>query len=178
MEHICSVLVAMIFNIREEHSGDESAIREVTGDAFKQAQYSSGTEAAIIQELRESAALELSLVATLDGVIKGHVAFSRIAIDGHDAGWYGLGPLSVQPILHRQGIGKSLVEEGLRRLCSLGAAGCVVLGDPAFYERFGFRNHEELHLAGVPATHFMALSLGDKMIPHGTVVYHEAFSTN
>ncbi|VUC29016.1 unnamed protein product [Clonostachys rosea] len=168
----------IVFIIREEHSGDESAIHEVTIDAFRHAEHSSGTEATIVQELRQSTALEVSLVATLDGVIRGHVAFSRITINGHYIGWYGLGPLSVHHMLHRQGIGQSLVKEGLQRLCSLGAAGCVVLGDPAFYKRFGFRNDEELRLVGVPPTHFMVLSLNNNPIPCGTVAYHEAFSTN
>jgi len=57
----------------------------------------------------------------------------------------------------------------------MGAAGCVVLGDPAYYRRFGFAVQPGLVLPGVPADHFMALPFGPAR-PQGAVAYHAAFT--
>ncbi|OAQ79098.1 acetyltransferase (GNAT) domain-containing protein [Purpureocillium lilacinum] len=151
--------------IREEQPGDEANIREVIDAAFKDAPYGSGTEGAIVEKLRGAGALDVSLVATLDGVVHGHVAFSRITVDGRCVGWSGLEPVSVRPGLQGQGIGQSLVDEGLRRFRATGASGCVVLGNPAYYKRFGFHNDEHLRLEGVPASHFMVRPLRDTHAP-------------
>ena len=95
--------------IRDERPGDEDAIHALTAEAFRPMPYSSGTEPAIIRALRASGALTLSLVAVEDGAIVGHVAFSPVAIDGQDEGWFGLGPISVSADRQRQGIGRALI---------------------------------------------------------------------
>ncbi|AGM45264.1 hypothetical protein KGEDBEEJ_01066 [Aeromonas hydrophila] len=66
------------------------------------------------------------------------------------------------------------MEVGLAQLKGMGAAGCVVLGDPGFYGRFGFVSEPGLTLLGVPAEYFMARSFGAVM-PRGEVCYHPAF---
>jgi predicted N-acetyltransferase YhbS len=66
------------------------------------------------------------------------------------------------------------MERAVQVLRERGAAGCVLLGDPKFYQRFGFRAHPGLRLAEVPPDHFLALSLG-AALPAGTVSYHESF---
>ena len=72
------------------------------------------------------------------------------------------------------GIGSRLIEAGLTQLQTLSAHGCVVLGEPEYYQRFGFKAEPSLVLADVPAEYFMALSFhGD--IPSGNVAYHAAF---
>lgn len=124
--------------IRDERPGDEDAIHILTAEAFRPMPYSSGTEPAIIRALRASGALTLSLVAVEDGAIVGHVAFSPVAIDGTDEGWFGLGPISVRADRQRQGIGRALIAEGLRRLAERGARGCALIGDPAVYGGSGF----------------------------------------
>ena len=160
--------------IRPERPGDADAIRALTTEAFATAPHSSGTEAAIVDALRAAGALALSLVAVEGEQILGHVAFSPVTIDGVERGWFGLGPVSVQPGRQRGGIGSELIREGLRRLCEMGAAGCVLLGDPAYYGRFGFANDPALVLEGVPPEYFMRLGFGGEM-PAGTVRYHAAF---
>ncbi|KAG0249954.1 hypothetical protein BGZ95_007354 [Linnemannia exigua] len=55
--------------------------------------------------------------------------------------------------------------------------GCVLLGDPAFYGRFGFKAHPGLVLDGVPPEYFQVVSFGSE-IPSGTVRYHEAFNAS
>lgn len=124
--------------IRDERPGDEDAIHALTAEAFRPMPYSGGTEPAIIRALRASGALTLSLVAVEDGAIVGHVAFSPVSIDGVQDGWFGLGPISVRADRQRQGIGRALIAEGLRRLAEDGARGCVLIGDPAVYRGSGF----------------------------------------
>jgi len=81
--------------IRQELPEDIKAIVELTAAAFKDKSYSDGTEQLIINRLRDAGALALSLVAEMDEKIVGHVAFSKVTINGEDQGWYGLGPISV-----------------------------------------------------------------------------------
>ncbi|KJK03091.1 GCN5 family acetyltransferase [Pseudomonas sp. 21] len=165
----------MQYSIRPERPEDLSVIREVTTAAFAEAEHSSGTEGAIVDELRAAGALSVSLVATVEGEVVGHVAFSPVTLDGADLGWYGLGPVAVRPDLHGRGIGAALIRAGLERLGALGAKGCVVLGDPAYYPRFGFQQDPAIQYAGVPAEYFMALSLDGSRVA-GQVAYHSGFS--
>lgn len=160
--------------IRPEQPADCDAIRALTTEAFATAPHSSGTEAAIVDGLRAAGVLTLSLVVVEGEEIVGHVAFSPVTIDGAERGWFGLGPASVRPDRQRGGIGSELIREGLRRLREIGAAGCVLLGDPAYYGRFGFTNDPALVLEGVPPEYFMRLAFGAEM-PAGTVRYHAAF---
>src|SRR4051794_17216303 len=111
--------------IRLERPEDATTIHALTDAAFKGMPFSDDTEARIIGSLRAAGALTLSLVATQGGEIVGHAAFSPVTINGGTGDWYGLGPVSVWPNLQRQGIGQSLIREGLRQLKSMGAGGCV-----------------------------------------------------
>ena len=160
--------------IRSETILDVAAINEVTIAAFKNLAISNQTEQFIINALREANALTISLVAGIDGKIVGHIAFSPVTISDGAIGWYGLGPVSVLPALHRQGIGSALIKEGLRRLRALGAKGCCLVGHPAYYGRFGFQNPEGLGHEGVPPEAFFALVFDGRM-PQGAVTFHEAF---
>ncbi len=118
--------------IRPERPADLEAISRVTEAAFRGHPYSQNTEQFIIEALRRSGALSISLVAVINAQIVGHVAFSRVTISDGSPDWYGLGPLAVAPEFQRRGIGQALVRAGLARLCELGARGCVLVGDPAF----------------------------------------------
>ena len=124
--------------IRDERPEDVDAIRNLTARAFAGMPYSDGTESAIVDRLREAGTLTLSLVAAMDGAVVGHVAFSPVAISDGSKDWFGLGPISVEPQHQREGIGSALVDAGLSRLKALGARGCVLVGDPGYYGRFGF----------------------------------------
>lgn len=160
--------------IRSEQPGDADAIRALTAAAFAGARHSSGTEAGIVDALRADGALTLSLVAVADGRIVGHVAFSPVGIDMAEGAWHGLGPLSVEPACQRQGIGQALVREGLQRLKALGASGCVVLGSPAYYGRFGFLSEPSLRYRDGPSPYFQRLILKGPA-PSGQARYHRAF---
>jgi putative acetyltransferase len=161
-------------NIRPETPADEAAISSLITAAFLEAEHSGGNEARIVEVLREANSLTVSLVAIEDDRIIGHVAFSPVTVDGRDQGWFGLGPVAVIPDRQGEGVGSALIEAGLARLRARGSSGCVVLGEPAYYLRFGFAADPNLRLAGVPADYFQTLKLNDQRCA-GLVNYHPAF---
>ena len=169
----------MDLQIRCETAEDIAAIDAVTVAAFANAPHTAHTEQYIVRALRAAGALWLSLVAERQqrgvGRIVGHVALSNVAISDGSVGWFGLGPLSVSPEHQGLGIGTRLMHEALRLLRERGAARCVLLGDPAYYARFGFAAQPSLVLLGVPAEYFQALALGAPL-PRGIVTYHAAFA--
>lgn len=163
--------------IRKESAADAVAIEAVTVAAFRNAAHTDHNEQLIVRALRDSGQLSVSLVAEVDGSLIGHVAVSPVSISGCVARWYGLGPISVAPEHQGQGVGAMLMERALAELHTLGAAGCVVLGDPGYYARFGFKAEPSMLLPGVPAEYFQAIAFNGSL-PAGTVSYHDAFATN
>lgn len=161
--------------IRKETESDVEVIFEITKAAFADHPYSNQTEQFIVNALRAAKALSISLVAEIDGKVVGHLAFSPLTFSDGSQNWYGLGPVSVLPAFQKQGVGKSLIHEGLALLRALGAQGCVLVGDPGYYQRFGFRNFPDLSHAGVPPENLLVLPF-DTRIPHGVVIFHQAFS--
>ncbi len=165
----------MNIQIREESAGDAAQIHWVTEQAFVNVPHTEHTEQFIVKALRNSGALTISQVAVKNREIIAHVAISPVTISNGASSWFGLGPISVLPELQGQGIGLKLMSSSLSALKAMGAAGCVVLGDPGYYGRFGFKIVDGLVYPGVPAEYFQALSF-DGRFPHGEVAYHEAFS--
>ncbi len=162
--------------VRAERSGDEAAIAAVIARAFADHPHSDGSEARIVAALRAAGALAVSLVAEAGGAVVAHAAASAVTIGDGARDWYGLGPVAVDPVFQRQGVGTMLVAAVLLRLRALRAAGCVVVGDPAYYRRFGFGPSRGLAYPDVPPGYFMALSFSGAW-PAGTVAYHAAFAT-
>jgi putative acetyltransferase len=160
--------------IRPETSSDYAAIQTINIDAFAQHPFSHQTEHLIVNALRDSNALTISLVAEDQGVVVGHIAFSPALIDGADLKWFTLGPVAVSPDRQRQGIGALLIKDGLKALRQLGAQGCLLVGDPNYYKRFGFLHSQILSVHDVPAEYFLCLSFITKT-PKGIVTHHPAF---
>jgi putative acetyltransferase len=156
-------LMAGGVTIRAELPLDAAAIAAVTTAAFLDAPHTSHTEQFIVAALRRAGALTVSLVAVEAGAVIGHVAVSPVAISDGAVGWYGLGPISVLPARQGQGIGSGLMHAAMDALRARGAAGCVLLGDPLFYGRLGFRTE-----------YFQAFAFG-ATLPRGVVTYHAAF---
>jgi putative acetyltransferase len=163
--------------IRKETDADIEAITEVTIAAFNTLPISNHTEQFIIKALRAAGVLTISLVAEVEEQIVGHIAFSPVEITDGTKDWYGLGPDSVLPECQKKGIGKSLIKEGLSLLKELGGQGCALVGDPNYYNRFGFKNYPELIHEGVPQKVFLALPYTEK-VPRGIVIFHEGFLAN
>ncbi|MGB1261283.1 MAG: GNAT family N-acetyltransferase [Cognaticolwellia sp.] len=164
-------------NIRPENHHDIDDIENVAISAFTNQAYSNQTEHKIIARLRADDALSVSLVAQVNNKIVGHVAFSKVKINNEFVHWYGLAPVSVKAGYQRLGIGSRLIFSGLDAIRKLNAHGCVVLGEPDFYSKLGFKAYDGLTLAGVPPEYFQSLSFtGDMVI--GRVEYHSAFNEN
>ena len=160
--------------IRPEREGDQATIRAVTATAFDGHPYSDGSEPAIIDRLRQAGALSVSFVAEQVGNVIGHVALSPVTIENGATGWFGLGPISVLPEFQGRGTGSALMEKALGWLRENGAAGCVLAGNPQFYERFGFRTDPLLILKDCAPQYFLALPLSSAPAS-GMVRYHPAF---
>lgn len=161
--------------IRDEQAEDIEAIEKLTKAAFQNAEHASHTEHFIVNSLRDHGQLTISLVAIEDESIIGHIAISPVEISSGEIGWYGLGPISVHPNKQGCGVGSLLINKSLEKLKQLGAQGCVLLGDPNYYSRFGFKNYPELILPDVPSEYFQALTFSGN-IPKANVKYHEAFN--
>jgi putative acetyltransferase len=122
----------MNVEIREERPEDIAAIRELNRNAFGRDQ-----EANIVDALRASGNTLLSLVATLNGQVVGHILYSPISIAGSAWG-AALGPMAVSPEYQRQEIGSKLVEAGNLRIKGAGHPFIIVLGHAHYYPQFGF----------------------------------------
>ena len=165
----------MSISIRREDPSDIQSIHEITTAAFLDAPHTDHTEQFVVKALRDSGALTISLVAEDAAQIIGHVALSPVTISDGSNGWYGLGPISVSPNEQGKGIGSKLMYAALAELKILKADGCVLLGDPNYYQKFGFEPIDGLVLPDVPPEYFQALLLQGNH-PKGTVTYNESFS--
>jgi putative acetyltransferase len=160
--------------VRPEKPADAGAIRNVLVQAFD-----TSAEADLVERLRDDGDLVLAMVATdSEHEIIGYVAFPRLRVE-HEGGEFpvvGLAPLAVAERWRRQGIGADLVYGGLDNLMLGREALVFVLGDPAYYTRFGFAAEPAQRFACAYAgPHFMALPLTDAAPRAGTVRYPAAF---
>lgn len=121
--------------IREEAAGDADAISAVQEAAFGQP-----NEARLVDALRDAAHPRVSLVATRGGRLVGHVLVSPVTIDEAPDGatFGGLGPVGVEPARQGGGIGGALVRAALERSRAVGFRAVFLVGNPRYYERFGF----------------------------------------
>ena len=160
--------------IRPEVEADPPAIFDLTRRAFAPMRFAAGDEQALIRILRDLGALSLSLVAEHQGEVVGHVALSPVTHESGEAGWFGLGPISVEPALQRQGVGGALIAEARRWLSDQAARGCSLTGDPNYYPRHGFLPAPEHAPEAEPPEYLMVLSLAGTL-PAGRFRFHPAF---
>jgi len=119
--------------IRQSAPEDRDGIEALYPDAFPDEDL-----LAVVGKLLDMPSGALSLVAVEGETIAGHVIFTDCGLSGSDARLGLLGPLGVVSARHGQGIGSALVRQGHDRLRKAGITHVFVLGDPAYYSRFGF----------------------------------------
>ena len=168
--------MSLDYSIRREAPGDERSIHDLVKRAFAPMPFADGDEQDLVDTLRERGDLALSLVAVdPEGAIIGQVAFSPATIDHAECGWFQMAPVSVSPTLQHCGIGSTLIREGIEQLRCSGANGVAVVGNPAYYERFGFAVTLNLvPLSDRDAPFFRAMPLAQP-VPKGTLRYSSAF---
>jgi putative acetyltransferase len=167
-------MTAAMLTIRAERAADAAAIR-----ALNRAAFGGEAEAALVDALRSEGSAVLSLVAEEGSRLVGHVLYSRLAIDTGAAVVPGLAlaPLAVAPTRQRSEIGTRLVQEAHRRLATQGEGMVFVIGDPGYYDRFGF-SAEAAHPFETPwdGAHVMALALNPSAANKGAVRYPPPFA--
>lgn len=163
--------------IRHEQAGDEEAIFRVHGSAFGRPD-----EACLVDALRASGNLFLSLVALSNEEIVGHIAFVPLTIENglESRAAVALAPVGVMPGHQRNGIGAALIHSGLQECDRQGHPLVIVLGDPDYYGRFGFvptRQYGIHPTFNVPADVFMLRYSGITFPPEirGTARYPSEF---
>lgn len=147
---------------RPEHAADVAQVCAILEAAFP-----SPAEARLVDALRASGRLAVSLVATDGHEVIGHVAFSPVTVAG--ASGLGLAPMAVLPAHQNKGVGALLVREGLASCAEAGCGFVVVLGEPEYYGRFGFERASARALDneyGVDEA-FMVLELRAGAVPEG-----------
>ncbi len=120
--------------IRESRRRDAAGIEPLYVDAFPDEDL-----LPLVRELLDLEQGVLSLVGLRENVIVGHVSFTFCHVEGGKETVALLAPLAVTPTLHKQGIGSALVQEGFKRLKNAKIGYVFVLGDPDYYNRFGFK---------------------------------------
>jgi putative acetyltransferase len=161
--------------VRPEQPGDVAAIHAVHAASFP-----TDVEARLVSVLRAAGHLLVSLVAEADGAVVGHVAFSPVVAATGAVG-VGLAPVAVLESHRRQGIAARLIEAGLAACRSAGFAWAVVMGEPAYYARFGFRPASAFGLSdeygGGPAFQVVELVPGGMPSEAGLVRYAPEFAS-
>jgi putative acetyltransferase len=162
-----------VTEIRREQPGDIAAIHAVHRACFP-----TSAEARLVDLLRAAGRLSVSVVAEEAGQVVGHVAFSPVdAGDGRIGA--GLGPVGVLEVHRRQGIGATLVLAGLAACRDAAVPWVVVLGDPSYYARFGFRPASDFGLrdeyGGGPAFQCLELLPGSIPVGAGIIRYAPEF---
>ena len=125
---------------RPEAPSDHEAIARVIRDAF-----GGEDEVRLVDNLRDSGHLLLSMVAEEDGAIVGHIAYSPMTVDSDTASYNAicLAPLAVTPSRQKQGVGGDLMRASLDELRATSGGAVFLLGHPSYYPRFGFRPARE-----------------------------------
>jgi putative acetyltransferase len=161
--------------MRPEQPVDVAAIHAVHAASFP-----TDVEARLVSLLRAAQRLLVSLVAEADGVIVGHLAFSPVSAATGAIGT-GLAPVAVLESHGRHGIAARLIEAGLAACRSAGFRWAVVMGEPAYYARFGFRPASAFGLSdeygGGPAFQVVELVPGGLPSGAGLVRYAAEFAS-
>jgi putative acetyltransferase len=156
--------------IRVMTQADKPAVLDLTTRAFGQPD-----EAGIIEKLEKDGDVLLQLVAEMDGQIVGHILFYQLGVFGK-LGAAGLGPMSVDPWVQREGLGSRLVMSGMQMMKDAGVPIVFVLGHDWFYPKFGFSAEATADFqTPLKGPHFMAMRMRFGPPMSGRLIFPEAF---
>lgn len=170
----------MEINIRNEEAKDIEQVREVLCAAFP-----TDVESRLVDALRANGKAIISLVAAQKEQVLGHIMFSPVSVTPSNgatppskAKGIGLAPVAVRPDVQAQGVGSSLIHEGLRLCKQLGYDYCVVLGDPNYYQRFGFEKASPFGMQNEYGADdaFMLIRFSKRDMAEGLVQYAPEFA--
>ncbi len=164
----------MEVELRNEEMQDTEQVRKILCAAFP-----SELESKLVDMLRANGKAIISLVATHEGQVLGHILFSPVTTSPpSEAKGIGLAPVAVRPDVQSQGIGSQLIREGLRRCKELGYDYCVVLGNPNYYPRFGFETASQFDIQNEYGVdhEFMLIHFSKHGILQGMVKYAPEFA--
>jgi putative acetyltransferase len=161
----------MSITIRAEKPGEAREIH-----ALHHAEFKGNAEADLVDEVRETDETVLSLIAEENGKIVGHILYARLTVDGAPSA-VALGPIAVDLARQKQGIGGRLIEEGHKLLREKGEKLIFVVGDPAYYSRFGF-SREAAAKFDTPynGPYLMSFTLAQGAPVSGKVVYPASYA--
>ncbi|MFC0029800.1 GNAT family N-acetyltransferase [Micromonospora chaiyaphumensis] len=136
--------------LRPEDPADEEPVARVLAGAFARPDVATPPEVGLVDDLRRSDAWirELAMVAEYGGEVVGYALLTRVQVRTDGGAWpaLALGPVAVAPHRQRVGHGVAVVQAALDAATELGERLVVVLGDPAYYRRFGFGRADRLGL--------------------------------
>ena len=165
--------------VRKTTGNDQETIYRLVREAFASAAVSDGNEVNLVNALEKSPSWipELSLVAEKEGILVGYILFTQAMVGQTEI--LALAPLAVLPSQQGHGIGRTLIEKGHQKAKELGYAYVAVLGDPAYYSRFGYGPAADLGIKAPPSfptDYFMAIQLdGSARSLDGSIIYDAAF---
>lgn len=167
--------------IRAATLDDFAQIDKIHRQAFAASDMGYNGEAELVQALLTDGDVVCSLVAQVDSRLVGHALFSRMNVeaDSRMLRAAGLAPVAVQPDARAKGVGGALIEAGLAQLKADGFEISFVLGHPAYYPRFGYRNELAApYTSPFAGPHFMAVHLDSalKLPQRGRADYAPAFA--
>lgn len=176
-----------MFIFRSETVHDYAAVEFLTREAFWNKYQPGCDEHYLLHILRGNPAVIPALceVCEADGQIVGHIFYTRaqvIAEDGASFPVITFGPISVRPDMQGKGIGSQLIRRTLARAAELGFSGVIITGNPAYYQRFGFRPASDFGIVYEDGSSFpelMALELGEGRLRgvHGRVSFAPEYTS-
>ncbi len=145
--------------IRSYTSSDAAAVKQLHTAAFP-----TPAEATLVEQLHLGGHVPVSLVAEQDGKIVGHIVFSRLylEIDGRFISALALAPISVDPRVQSLGVGATLINAGHDKARAEGWEASIVLGEPNYYNRFGYDSGLAEHLDSPYAGEYL---MGLELVP-------------